>query len=284
MGSILAGISRLQQVLAHRYHEASRRDIGLLTLFGSTAVICTPLIRLWLLRRRLAPHIRQQRHIGADARAYVRATGHRSSLETRDIESVLPAELLASPESFRIFHDSATFTRSSHVSQPPSTNDGRGAAAPHMLIRYLRRAMTLFHRTPQAFILHRMTPKHLQSSWSPSYLATCDFKPGDAVNGLYEVCYRRLDPGVGVCGFKMVQGKVEGRLIITVETARANMGEREKGNLPDESGEGKMVRITSETYMWTQEGEAAMPMDRAIPRFAHETTSWWLMERASIDL
>ena len=122
-----------------------------------------------------------------------------------------------------------------------------------------------------------------------------NFEEGDVVNGLYRVVSNEaINDHIAEQGFgddassrkgecalsgrrivmSMKQGEVEGRMAFTVLTEE-HVGSEEQAT----------TAFSTDTYMWLpRSSRAVMPLERKLPQWGHELTSWWLLEKGTAHL
>ncbi|KAJ5653768.1 hypothetical protein N7490_000771 [Penicillium lividum] len=130
-----------------------------------------------------------------------------------------------------------------------------------LLTKLARRNMTVFSHFPQALMIRLVchSPETKQS-FKASHIESLDFDKGDLVCGAYRVIARSSNK----VEFEMKMENMEfmnGRLALSVQ---------EKG---------EEVVFTTETMMWKLADEMqAMPLEKPLLRWMHETATWWLID------
>ena len=126
-------------------------------------------------------------------------------------------------------------------------------------------------------------------------IESLEFEDGEVVNGLYRVLSNEAldgrtaehstdgDTGPGIdsdagSGWRIVmsmkQGVAEGRMVFAVVRKR----DGGRGSQP-------VISFSTDTYMWLpHNSRAVMPLERRLPRWGHELTSWWLLEKGTAHL
>ncbi|KAJ5279699.1 hypothetical protein N7478_005071 [Penicillium angulare] len=130
-----------------------------------------------------------------------------------------------------------------------------------LFTKLVRRNMTIFTHFPQALMI-RLISRTLEEkkSFKASHIATLDFHEGDLVCGLYRVVSRSSNKVEFEIKMKNMEF-INGRLAIGFE---------EKG---DE------VVFCTETMMWRCADEKqAMPLEKPVLHWMHETAAWWLID------
>ncbi|EFE38091.1 conserved hypothetical protein [Trichophyton verrucosum HKI 0517] len=126
-----------------------------------------------------------------------------------------------------------------------------------ILTRYLRRNMTAFSRFPQAYALSLNCDQSSRKTFKASHIQSLNFEPGDVVCGAYTVVCREQDR----VEFGMALNQIRGRLVTTLE--------RNDGQ----------ITFKTQTVMWQpSDVKAPMPLENPVLKFAHEITSWWMLE------
>ena len=129
-----------------------------------------------------------------------------------------------------------------------------------LLTTYLRSTMVRFSSFPQAWVLRLISDR---TTFRKAYIQNLEFEDGDVVCGLYRVVLRTEEK----VEFLLKQGSVEGRLVVGVKPRGADM------------------EFYSETVMWKgKDDKAAMPLERAVPKWLHELASWSLLESGTNHL
>ncbi|KAJ5370568.1 uncharacterized protein N7496_006660 [Penicillium cataractarum] len=130
-----------------------------------------------------------------------------------------------------------------------------------LFTKLVRRNMMAFTRFPQALMIRLVSraPEE-QRSFKTSYLSSLDFKHGELACGVYRVIARTKNK----VEFEMTMKNMEfinGRLALSF---------RETEN---------EVVFSSETLMWRRSDEKqAMPLEKPLLRWMHETATWWLLD------
>lgn len=132
-----------------------------------------------------------------------------------------------------------------------------------ILTRYLRRNMTAFSRFPQAYALSLNCDQSSRKTFKASHIQALNFEPGDVVCGAYTVVCREQDR----VEFGMALNQIRGRLVTTLE--------RNDGQ----------ITFKTQTVMWQPSVvKAPMPLENPVLKFAHEITSWWMLEAGILYL
>jgi hypothetical protein len=130
-----------------------------------------------------------------------------------------------------------------------------------LFTKLVRRNMVAFTRFPQTLMIRLMSraPEE-QQSFKKAHLSSLDFTQGDLVCGVYRVIARSENK----VEFEMTMKNMEfinGRLALSF---------RETEN---------EVVFSSETLMWRRSDEKqAMPLEKPLLRWMHETAAWWLLD------
>ncbi|ETN41868.1 uncharacterized protein HMPREF1541_03807 [Cyphellophora europaea CBS 101466] len=275
----------------------SRPSPLLIAATATTLLIAVPTLRLAILQRQLAARITSHQTLtGDDARrkATSASSSPKSIFTTKTttptpsnspslpglgaLKANLPPALLTDPAAHNIFYDISTLAVPSSSLPPALTTHD-------LLTAYLQHTLTLFSRTPQAYVLWAMSGREQRRSFERDWIESLPFEEGGVVCGLYRVLERGVeDEGKkGWVCFEMGMGKVEGRLVIGVGAQEGEGEGEEGGNGKKEGGvERERMVFSTETWMWVRREEGVvMPMERAVPRFMHRVGSWSLLVRGT---
>ena len=271
----------------------SRHPRLFIAVTTATILVLIPTLRISLLSRRLSRQITyHQTLLGREARRLLSGTPETEqdvdgdqpdrtpgSAPTRSIPAPyptfmesLPLSLTTEPSLYNIFYDISI------LGIPASTIPATLTANPEdLLITYMQHTMTLFSRTPQAWIMWLAAGNTKERrSFDKEWIESLGFEIDDLVNGMYTVV-EKGGIGYGSHGAKVVlemrKGEVEGRLVISARQEQ-NKG---KGQQNEGSTEEHMV-FGAETWMWVKkEAGVTMPMEMSGPRLMHRLGSWWLL-------
>ncbi|THC88054.1 hypothetical protein EYZ11_012496 [Aspergillus tanneri] len=181
--------------------------------------------------------------------------GNQKGTLPRDLRNTMTSipEAVFSDE-YRAFHDRASSRVPRHLLPAQDLSE--------LFTLLQRRNMMVFNYFPQAYLLCLMAPPERKKTFAASHIQSLDFKEGDIVNGMYQVCEREKDKVV----YAMEGGgKFSGRLSVRYWE------------------EGDEVVYCTETAMWTKatgdNGRTVqMPLEQPAFRFLHELAAWWLLD------
>ena len=194
----------------------------------------------------------------------------------------LPQAIRNSPADFRTAYDTASLPVL--ASQLPSH-----LTPQHMLTLYMRHNMALFSRLPQAYALFYMTQAEHRHTFDKAYIRKLDFEPGNVVNGVYQTISNNAISDDSASGWRIVMrmaiGDVDGRLVFTLLISPSQGSEvRDEEVSGSQTGEESAV-FSTETWMWIpRDSKSVMPLERTVAKWAHEVTSWWLIEKGAAYL
>ncbi|KAF3385058.1 hypothetical protein F1880_002395 [Penicillium rolfsii] len=184
---------------------------------------------------------------------------HKSHCGKLSAQSPKPIEIQSIPET--IFTDQY-FAHYDHTLKSVSR-----AALPHnittqqLFTKLVRRNMNAFSRFPQALMIRLISraPEE-QRSFQASHISSLDFNKGDLVCGVYRVIARTENKVEFELNMKHMEF-TNGRLALSFRETESE------------------VVFSSETLMWRRSDEAqAMPLEKPLPRWMHETATWWLLD------
>ncbi|EFR04130.1 hypothetical protein MGYG_07137 [Nannizzia gypsea CBS 118893] len=174
-------------------------------------------------------------------------------------------DIKSMPES-ALNKDAASKTRALYDVASLSTlsiNISPALSEDEILTRYLRRNMTAFSRFPQAYALSLNCDQHARKTFKASHIQRLNFEPGDVVCAAYTVVFREQNR----VEFAMELNQIRGRLVTTFER------------------NGGQITFKTQTAMWqSSDLKAPMPLETPILKFAHELTSWWMLEAGILYL
>ena len=145
---------------------------------------------------------------------------------------------------------------------------------PAFVTNYVRATMTAFSWTPQAFLLRASVPgtgddrAALRKTFDTPFIQGLGFRVGDRINGFWKVVYRGDG---GVKGNERVEMALDapvgysGPLVRGVVVAGAEV-----------RADGRVVFV-NETWMWRQQGEAPVLLERGFGRWFHAVLAGWLV-------
>ncbi|KAF3481142.1 uncharacterized protein GIQ15_03901 [Arthroderma uncinatum] len=179
------------------------------------------------------------------------STGSLAALPLQNIKSMpVSSHNKDAASETRAIYDVASLSTASINVSPSLSED-------EILTRYLRRNMTAFSRMPQAYALSLTCDQYARKSFKASHIQRLNFEPGDIVCGGYKVALREQDR----VEFAMELNEIRGRLVTTFERKE------------------DQIIFTTQTLMWLPSHiTTPMPLENPILKFAHELTSWWMLE------
>lgn len=199
-------------------------------------------VYFYIFHQRLSSRIQHKSH-----------SGKLSAPSPKPIEIESVPETIFTDQYYAIYDHSSKFV--SRDSLP------KNVPTEQLFSKLVRRNMTAFTRFPQALVIRLIsrTPEE-QRSFKSSHISSLDFNKGDLVCGVYRVVARTKNKVEFEITMKNMEF-VNGRLAISFRETESE------------------VVFSSETLMWRRSDETqAMPMEKPLLRWMHETASWWLLD------
>ncbi|KAK0382847.1 hypothetical protein NLU13_9942 [Sarocladium strictum] len=188
----------------------------------------------------------------------------------------LPAHVAADPDGWVIHYErvASQGVPVSDLTQPLSQGSDHEPSL--LLQRYMQNSHYAFSRTPQAFVLGLVIKDvDARRTFSPQYIRTLEFHPGQRVNGAYTVVY---------VGEGHVQGS--GRVELALDPPKGYHGPAPQGRiisevLPARAVEGSAsedaVVFVNETWMWRKQHQPKTLLEGGLGAWLHALTSGWLI-------
>lgn len=209
---------------------------------ASAVITGGSVVYLYLFHQRLSSRIQHKSH-----------SGKLSAPSPKPVEIESVPETIFTDQYFALYdHSSKSVSRDALPKNVPTDE---------LFTKLVRRNMNAFTRFPQALMIRLISrAPDEQRSFKSSHISSLDFNQGDLVAGVYRVVARTKNKVEFEITMKNMEF-INGRLALSFREAESE------------------VVFSSETLMWRRSDETqAMPLEKPLLRWMHETAAWWLLD------